>query len=281
MANDIYTDLKERVRQTFRRGRYWIKKRCQGDVWNEVIEATKFLPSSATHLERIYCVLHEVKEKPQCQWCGEENHYIRQNVAYSDYCSGKCAVQATREDVMKKHKETCKRRYGGHHRQKHYTDYQREKLNDKLWLTEQHHQEKKFIKEIAKDLGVSQDTVSKSFHQFNIEILTLPSSMPERALAAFVKSIYGGEVLTNNRQIIKPRELDIYLPELSKAIEFDGTYWHSEEMNKTRSYFPKTKIEECSELGIELIHVLEEDWNHDREGILTRLEDFIEETVPE
>jgi len=52
----------------------------------------------------------------------------------------------------------------------------------------------------------------------------------ERELQSFVKLIYNGKIINNNKStIINPLtgfylELDVYLPEINKAIEFNGKY---------------------------------------------------------
>ena len=58
------------------------------------------------------------------------------------------------------------------------------------------------------------------------------SSKVEIEIFEFIKNIYDGETISNDRtQIVNPEtgcnlELDVYLPELNKAIEFNGVYWH-------------------------------------------------------
>ena len=42
----------------------------------------------------------------------------------------------------------------------------------------------------------------------------------------YIKEIYSGEIIENDKTIINPKELDIVLPELKLAFEFDGKYWH-------------------------------------------------------
>jgi hypothetical protein len=64
------------------------------------------------------------------------------------------------------------------------------------------------------------------------------------------------KVLNNDRHLGK--ELDIYIPELKLAFEFNGLYWHNE-LNKPNKYH-LDKTELCEEKGIQLIHIYEDDW---------------------
>jgi hypothetical protein len=77
-------------------------------------------------------------------------------------------------------------------------------------------------------------------------------------LQNFIKENYNGKILFNSRNVIKPLELDIYLPDLKLAFEFNGLYWHSE-ANKENNYH-LNKTEECESQGTQLIHIYEDDW---------------------
>ena len=86
-------------------------------------------------------------------------------------------------------------------------------------------------------------------------------SKPEMALADFLKIFT--KVEHRDRTIIKPKELDIYLPEKRLAIEFSGMYWHShgsaeEELNNRHNHFKKYKA--CEQQGIRLITIFESEW---------------------
>ena len=83
------------------------------------------------------------------------------------------------------------------------------------------------------------------------------SSGKEKQLLSFIEEHYTGEIIKNNRKIIG-KELDIYLPELKLAFEFNGVYWHNE-LNKPNNYH-KIKSDLCDEKGIQLIHIWEDDW---------------------
>lgn len=66
---------------------------------------------------------------------------------------------------------------------------------------------------------------------------------------------FGIKYKTNVRSIITPYELDIYIPEHNLAIEFNGSYWHSDKFVDKNYHQMKTKM--CNELGITLIHIHE------------------------
>ena len=83
------------------------------------------------------------------------------------------------------------------------------------------------------------------------------SSGLEIQLSNFIKENYNGKIIENDRVLIK-KELDIYLPELNLAFEFNGLHWHNE-LNKPNSYH-KIKSDMCDEKGIQLIHIWEDDW---------------------
>jgi len=80
----------------------------------------------------------------------------------------------------------------------------------------------------------------------------------EIQLVDFISSVYKNKIILNNRNIIPPNELDIYLPELKMAFEFNGLYWHNE-LYKEKNYH-LNKTEECKIQGIQLIHIWEDDW---------------------
>ena len=85
-------------------------------------------------------------------------------------------------------------------------------------------------------------------------------SQKEKDLLSFIKSIYKGKIINNSKSIIPPLELDIYIPEHSLAIEFDGLYWHSELYKDKNYHLNKTKL--CEEKGIRLIHIFEDEWEY-------------------
>jgi hypothetical protein len=66
------------------------------------------------------------------------------------------------------------------------------------------------------------------------------------------------ELICNSRSQIPPLELDIFIPSKRLAIEYNGLYWHSE-IYKDKNYH-LNKLLRCTEVGIDLIQVWEDDW---------------------
>ena len=84
------------------------------------------------------------------------------------------------------------------------------------------------------------------------------SSGCENLLYEYIKTLYFGEILKNDRKLLGGKELDIYLPEKRLAFEFNGVYWHSE-INVNENYHYNKSIS-CLNKGVQLIHIWEDDW---------------------
>ncbi len=66
--------------------------------------------------------------------------------------------------------------------------------------------------------------------------------------------------IQSDRTILSGKELDIYIPSHNLAIEFNGIYWHSEGMGKSRNYH-LNKTKECINKNIQLLHIFENEWD--------------------
>lgn len=60
-------------------------------------------------------------------------------------------------------------------------------------------------------------------------------------------------------------ELDIYVPEISLAIEYDGLIWHCEKYKEKKFHHNKTKI--ANLLGIRMLHIFSDEWEERKEQI--------------
>ena len=99
-----------------------------------------------------------------------------------------------------------------------------------------------------------------------------PYSQKEKEVLEYVKSIYDGEVLENDRKILEGKELDIFIPSLNLGIEFDGDYWHSKEGAKEKD---ERKNRLCEERGIKLLRIKEEDWDNNKENVKEEIKFFL------
>jgi len=98
------------------------------------------------------------------------------------------------------------------------------------------------------------------------------------------KTLKDRKVKVLNKPWIKGFDIDIFVPELNKGIEFDGAYWHSfEKLKKRLKKWPIQDVENYHEIkdswfiskGIQILHIKEEDWNLDKESCIKRCLDFL------
>lgn len=85
-------------------------------------------------------------------------------------------------------------------------------------------------------------------------------SIVEFEVIDFIKTIYDGKIVHGDREVLKPKELDIYLPELNLAIEINGLYFHSQNSGGKDKWYHLQKTEKCLEKGIRLIHIFDVEW---------------------
>lgn len=96
-------------------------------------------------------------------------------------------------------------------------------------------------------------------------------SVGERELASFVEEVAGSrgfEVQRNVRGVIPRLELDLVVPGLGVAFEFNGVYWHSDRVPGRAGDYHVRKREACEAAGLRLVSVWEDDWLERREAVL-------------
>ena len=96
------------------------------------------------------------------------------------------------------------------------------------------------------------------------------TSKKEKEIFNFVSSVVSCK--NNDRKMIQPLELDIYIPEKNIAIEFDGLYWHSDESNPDKHIY---KTELCEKQNIHLIHIFENEWDYKQDIVKSRLKNIL------
>lgn len=163
-----------------------------------------------------------------------------------------------------------------HPKQQHLIDETLVKLNDRTWLYDQNHIHKKTLTTIATELQTTVSTIWSRFNKFNIQTKHFYVSNKEQELADFIKSL-GVTIEQSNRTIIRPYELDIYLPDFNIAIEFNGNFWHTQNSGKKDKNYHKMKTQLCKAKGVALIHIFEYEWDLKQHIIKSRIENLVKQ----
>ena len=117
------------------------------------------------------------------------------------------------------------------------------------------------------------------------------SSIPEMELLFLIKSIYpmakkirDSSVSIPNKPYIRGFDIDIYVPELNKGIEFDGKYWHSPQgLRKGRPNWSDEDLRNYHEIkdswfsskGIQILHIGQNDWESNKNESISKIENFL------
>ena len=70
----------------------------------------------------------------------------------------------------------------------------------------------------------------------------------------------------------RPLELDLWFPQLNKAIECNGIYWHS---FKRKRFLDGVKQQFCNESNIGLLIVTDQEWNDDIKFCKSKIQNFL------
>lgn len=226
---------------------------------------------------------------PKCdsEGCDELTKFDEVHGKWNKYCSFKCRGFENSKRSRGKSKATMLERHGVEHAMQCPSNIDKgrktslekygspnvtyaklgipeeviDKLSDKDYLGEKY--ELVGTKGIAGELGISVSCAEKALRRQGFE-LKGGKSLFEKSVFNFIKSIYSGEILTNDRKVLGGKELDIYMPELDIAIECNGTFWHSELQGRDKKYH-LDKLTECESRGVRLVHLWEHDWNNKQE----------------
>lgn len=119
------------------------------------------------------------------------------------------------------------------------------------------------------------------------------SSLLEKELFGLIKTFYPSVKKITDRKVMirdKPHihgfDIDIFIPELNRGIEFDGEYWHSFKFmrkQKRRENWPDGDIFHYHEIkdgyflskGIQILHVKEEDWIENKQACIDKCLEFL------
>lgn len=248
-------------------GRYYSGKRTSNLVAN-MPWLTQYHGNSVS--EKAWNVLNI---RPSCKVCGAQTNWINFTRGYRDVCSRTCAQRALAPIKSIQHKalwakpkwhdKTSKAMKESHH--KNRTQAKLDKLNAKGITPVDE------IKPGMSNLYSWKHSCGEVFERpfTRTTGIWCPSCHVSRGqgeLYEAIKGLYGGPILVNDRRAIKPKEIDIYLPELKLGFEYHGEYWHPGDGSREAG-----KIKLAAEQGIKLEEFWELLWKHKRPQQIQRL----------
>ena len=199
--------------------------------------------------------------KCKCLACGNDNFIVHRD----SIVTGKTKSCGCLKETMRK--QTLLERYGDTNTTRINTprkDWQIQVLESKENFLEYIKTLKTDITiwELAQLLDINESYMAKVIKKFDITEVAVKKysgvSDLECSLLSFIKTLTTDTIIQHNRTILNGQELDIYIPEKKLAIEFNGTYWHSD-IYKDKNYHQQKTIN-CIKQGIQLIHIFEYEW---------------------
>ena len=85
-------------------------------------------------------------------------------------------------------------------------------------------------------------------------------------------------IIKNDRTILDGKEIDIYLPDKHIGIEFNGLKWHSDWFAGKDRHYHLDKTIMCSEAGVKLIHIFEDEYLQHKELVISKLKHIFHES---
>lgn len=129
------------------------------------------------------------------------------------------------------------------------------------------------IETCAQYFGLTVYAINYFKIKFGIEYPNLVSvnNTLESEFYQYVQSLTNEEIIRHERKLFDYKmELDIYIPTRKIAFEFNGNYWHSQNIGAPKEYH-LWKTQMCKSKGIRLIHIWEHEWVKSKE----KCKDFI------
>jgi len=124
--------------------------------------------------------------------------------------------------------------------------------------------------QIAEEYNLNPTSVYNAIHRHNIEY-EFTSFSTELKLENLLKEL-NVEYIKNDRMLIKPKEVDFYIPDYNLAIEINGIYWHSTASPAFRDKdYHYEKWKQCRDKGVTLLSYTDADLNNNFDVIKSKL----------
>ena len=134
---------------------------------------------------------------------------------------------------------------------------------------------------ISETCGVNDSTIGNVIHENGLEdYVSFQTYSMEEEIENFIHSLDKTiEIEVHNRDIIKPKELDLYLPQYKLGIECNPTWTHNSTIDPWGSSRPtryhRNKSLKAIEAGIQLFHVYGYEWTNKKKIIKSMIRHLI------
>jgi DNA-directed RNA polymerase subunit H (RpoH/RPB5) len=143
------------------------------------------------------------------------------------------------------------------------------KENLEIFIKENYKKSKPTIKQLVIDFNLSESNIYRIINLFELtKLINYYPNIEENQVKDFIKSFYNKEIIKySGKKEDNYYEIDIYLPELKKGIEYNGSNWHEEGnpnnlFSKPIGYHQKKK-EFFAKKGIDILFVWDYEWFED------------------
>lgn len=116
--------------------------------------------------------------------------------------------------------------------------------------------------------------LSDNIKNTNLNMVNNFTSKPQLEIYGYIKNELGVECELNNKKVLNGIELDIFIPNKNIAIEYNGLYYHCENMGKNK-YYHLNKSELASSKNIKLIHIFEDEWRDKKYIVKLRIRNLL------
>lgn len=127
-----------------------------------------------------------------------------------------------------------------------------------------------------KKSSLSSMLLSDEFKDKYYKLYSFPRQQVQNEIYSYFAK-YNLNIIYNDRSVIGPYELDIYFPDKNLAIEFNGSYWHSEmfldESISKNKHYDKSILAKSK--GIHIVHIFEHTWIHRKEQYINLLKSYL------
>jgi hypothetical protein len=158
--------------------------------------------------------------------------------------------------IKDKVKTTNIEKYGvDHPNKKNFSDIGKQAINDPVILQE--YVNDYTVYELQELFGCESTAIYSYINKYNLTIPFRTGSSYESILSEILTE-NGIDHIRQDRSVIPPLEIDIYIPSANLAIEINGLYWHSVKFKDKNYHYNKWKS--CHDKGIQLLSIMEDEF---------------------